>query len=423
MSAACLTIDLDAPLVQAVLEGADCHLNDLVRAGYEALFTPRGEYLALLVAMATITVALAGYRLMLGLGEPRLSGLTLLVVKLGVVLALASHWPAYQTVVYRALGAGPVQLADAVLLRFNEGEDAAGVFQRLQEAVDILSIPAPPAPPTTIAQATGQLVQSGLDVGSPTGAPTVETEASPASTPGAPVQSTTIPTSASLKSAAMVLLFATLGPVLAAKTALSVLLAVGPLFIACLLFEPTAGLFIGWVRACVSAALTPMASIVVTALGLAMLRPWLETLSQPALSQPSPDLNSAVVILVGLIVLMSLGGVLAMVAVGSGIGVRRFMGALDGAGDSRSRLGDASANVDERIVRGMTQGLRSEESRHRDAQAGERRISIGASRDAPSAGSVANARAASISRLGQGGRRGPAPRTDGIAKARSRRTT
>ena len=54
------------------------------------------------------------------------------------------------------------------------------------------------------------------------------------------------------------MLFSTLGLVLTAKVVLALLLALGPVFAALLLFEQTRGMFDGWLRAAFAFAFIPL---------------------------------------------------------------------------------------------------------------------------------------------------------------------
>ena len=91
----------------------DCQAQNLGVNGYAALASPGSSVSILLTAMLTITIALVGYRIMLG-GSLHVRDGVLTFVKIGVVLALATSWPAYQTLIYDLVLRAPAQLAGEV---------------------------------------------------------------------------------------------------------------------------------------------------------------------------------------------------------------------------------------------------------------------------------------------------------------------
>jgi type IV secretion system protein VirB6 len=168
----------------------------------------------------------------------------LTAVKLGAVLALATQWGAYQAVVYHVLFEGPRELAGAMLRAFQpEGSAFRGdVFDGLQRAFDDLS-----------GFANGYTLHAPAGVSPLLGGAGY----------GAVI----------LTLAGTTLLLSTLGVILAAKIVLALLLALGPIFIVCFLFDATRGVFEGWLRASLAFAFAPLASIVLLGVLLTMLEP------------------------------------------------------------------------------------------------------------------------------------------------------
>ena len=64
----------------------------------------------MLTGLLTLFVALFGYRLLFG-HTPGVRDGVLALVKIGIVLALATSWPAYRTLVYDVALRGPAELA------------------------------------------------------------------------------------------------------------------------------------------------------------------------------------------------------------------------------------------------------------------------------------------------------------------------
>ncbi len=78
---------------------------------------------------------------------------------------------------------------------------------------------------------------------------------------------------------ALLLLLGTVGVLLVARIALAAMLALGPIFIICGLFEGSRGLFEGWLKAAVLFALTPLLAVLIGGATIAMLSPMLDSLA------------------------------------------------------------------------------------------------------------------------------------------------
>ena len=244
MAGSCPAPGPDDPLVQSLLGVVDCNVHDLVHTGYMAIFQPGSAISGLLTALLTIYVAIMGYRLLLGQSQLRVSDFALNAVKLGVVIALATQWDTYQAGVYDLLFRGPQQLASLIAGAVHPDSTLihGDVFDGLQAAFDELS---------------------GFGAGYAAHSP-------PSASPmlgGAGFAALLLTSSASI------LLLSTLGVLLIAKIVLGLLLAVGPLFIALLLFESTRGVFEGWLRASLAFAFAPLAVTVLLGVALTMLEP------------------------------------------------------------------------------------------------------------------------------------------------------
>jgi type IV secretion system protein VirB6 len=294
MAGACPAPSPDDPLVWSLLGTVDCNVQDLVQTGYATLFQPSGLFVTALTAVLTVYVALFGYRLMLGRAGLSVGDLALTAVKLGAVLALATQWGAYQAVVYRTLFFGPQQLADLMLhsLRAHGSSVDGNVFDGLQRAFIDLTSFSPAQPP-----------------GAPPPAPALGATGAPAS---GGVLSTLLSKAGFdamlMLVSAVILLLSSLGVLLACKVVLGLLLAVGPIFIALLLFDSTRGLFEGWLRAAIGFALAPLAVTLLLGLALNLLEPSLQQIEvMRQVNRYTPGVAFAVAVLVTVFAGVSIG--------------------------------------------------------------------------------------------------------------------
>jgi type IV secretion system protein VirB6 len=251
-------------LARDVLASADCMITTHSAQGYAALLAPTGTFVTALTIGLTIYVAAIGYRLILGL-----SGLTLAetvphFIKLGVVLALATSWASYQTVVFNLLFHGPQELADAIV-RQAAGTRAAGqgdVLMALQSVFDRLT-----------------------DAANDAWAQVVPTDIAAMPVTPAPVDAAVVPAAPALPFAfgapqfiagllwlsALVMMAASVGVLLVARIVLALLLLFGPVFVCFALFQATRGVFEGWLRVTVKFALVPLFATPLIAVAVVLL--------------------------------------------------------------------------------------------------------------------------------------------------------
>ena len=241
----------DAPLVPALSGAVDCGLHGVTQGAYALLARPDSAVAMTMTALLTIYVAVMGYRMMLGRAPLRVGDLTVSALKIGLVVLLASQWGAYQTLVYDTLTKGPQQIAGAMMPAMQPSGSVfhGNPFQGLQIAYDQLSRSA------SLYSGHGAANASALQGG-----------------PGF--------AAFALNSSAFLLLMSTLGVTLAAKVALTLLLALAPVFAGLLLFDATRGLVEGWLRASVAFAFAPLAAALMLAAELTVLEPLIVQLAQ-----------------------------------------------------------------------------------------------------------------------------------------------
>jgi type IV secretion system protein VirB6 len=254
-------------LVQGLIGSVDCKVHGLAEAGYATLAAPGSPVAGLLTALLTLYVAFIGYRLILGHGALRVGDVTISVLKMGLVVALATNWSLFQTLVYDTLFQAPAELG-AMLLSQLEGP-GANPYAGLQVAFDTLQ----KAAVQFAARAGGG--SSALQGG-----------------PGF--------AAFAVNAGGMTLLLSTLGVVLASKVVLAVLLALAPLIAGLMLFQATQGVVEGWIKAMVALAVAPMVATLALSLELSMLQPSLKALAAMGAAQQFAefDIGPAVTVLV-----------------------------------------------------------------------------------------------------------------------------
>ncbi|HZK99723.1 MAG TPA: type IV secretion system protein, partial [Caulobacteraceae bacterium] len=309
MSDACPAPGPDDPLVRSLLGAVDCNVQELVRGGYDALFQPSGAFAGVLTVLLTLYVALIGYQLLLGRSQLNITDFALTAVKLGAIVALATQWGAYQSLVYHFLFYGPQQIADVIVHDFRaRGSTFTGdVFDGLQRAFADLTSFSPATPPGAPAPIAS--------VGGPLG---------PGGTAGTGALSTLLSKagfdSLLLLFSAVVLLVSSLGVLLASKIVLGMLLATGPIFIAMLLFDATRGVFEGWLRACLAFAFAPLAVTLMLGVAMTLLEPWLQQIeTMRETSTYLPGVAFGVMVLVMVFAGVAIGIVAAAAAIATGL--------------------------------------------------------------------------------------------------------
>ncbi|MCY7398723.1 MAG: type IV secretion system protein, partial [Sphingomonas bacterium] len=238
MTVVCSGPDTSLGVAYRLSEYLDCQARALGENGFQAL-AGGAMGTAILSAMVTVFIALIGYKLLLGHVPDARDGVGW-AVRLGIVLALVTSWPAFQALVYRVAVDAPPDIA-AVLLPAS-GLAGESLAERVQQSYDTLRL--------------------GLDTGQPAAA---------AQAGQPPAAQQVPPLLEPLKKTASLLVISTVGLAGALRIAIGFLLAVAPLAIMSLLFRGTNGLFIGWVRALAGAALGLVGATVVTAIHLVVV--------------------------------------------------------------------------------------------------------------------------------------------------------
>lgn len=271
MAGPCAPLQSGPGFVRGVLDFIDCQAQSIGAEGYQALSMPGSTFALLLTGLLTIFVALFGYRTLFGHG-PGVRDAVLALVKIGIVLALATNWPAYRTLAYDVVLRGPAELAADIGLPAGLPGAGGGLVDRLvfidNSFVALATVGIGAAPrelPTAIPQPTPPF--PGFD-------------------------------SFAIGGSRVAFLVATIGALAAVRLIAGLLLALGPFFIAFLLFDGTRGLFNGWVRGLAATMLGAVGTAIVLGVELALMEPWLaDLLARRAIGETIPAAPAELLVL------------------------------------------------------------------------------------------------------------------------------
>src|SRR5262249_844432 len=107
------------------------------------LSAPDSQLAMALTVLLTIYVAVFGLRMIMGTAPIKVGGLTVSALKIGLVLAMATSWATYQHVIFDTLFPGPEQLVAALMeavqppnsqLRGNPFDGLQVAYDQLQAA-------------------------------------------------------------------------------------------------------------------------------------------------------------------------------------------------------------------------------------------------------------------------------------------------
>jgi type IV secretion system protein VirB6 len=286
---ACPFVPSDQTFVPAMVEFIDCQAQSIGAGGYQALAAPGSTLALVLTGFLTLVVALLGYRLLFGHAPDLRSGI-LTFVKIGFVVTLAMSWTAYRTLVYDVALRGPAEIASDVGAPTGLPGSEGGLVARLA-ATD-----------------QGLAALSVLGVGEPPPAdPNVPHD--PFATPPMPFAGFNV---FALGTARMIFLTGAIGSIAAVRLIAGLMLALGPFFIAFLLFNNTRSLFEGWIRVLAGASLGAVATAIGLGVELALLEPWLtDVLARRVAGEAMPNLAAEVLMVTTLFALALLAMLVA----------------------------------------------------------------------------------------------------------------
>jgi type IV secretion system protein VirB6 len=241
----CSALPAGAGFVSSMTSYVDCQAQILGSGAWQALAAPGSSLTVVLTGFLTIFIALIGYNLLLGHSMTMRDG-TLAFVKIGAVFALATSWPAYRTLVYDLVTDGPAQLVAEI----GPQAGVVGSDRTLLQRLDLTD------------RALAQLAILGP--GNPQLAPNAQ-----------------IPPpfggfdAFALGGSRILFLLTAVAGLASVRIVTGLMLALGPFFIAFLMFDATRSLFEGWVRVLAGAALSAIGVSIALGLELALMEPWL----------------------------------------------------------------------------------------------------------------------------------------------------
>lgn len=242
---ACPAVLTGQSFLGSALAHIDCQAQAIGAYGFGALASPGSTTSLALTGLLTVFIAIFGMRLLLGYP---MQGRDLVgdLLRVAIVLTLATSWPAWRIVGYDLVINGPQQIVSAIGLAAQlpgTGGNLLAHLQRVDEG--LIALNAYGSGRLGVAQ--GDWFQLGF--------------------------------------ARSAFLVGTLGPLALVKLMTGILLALAPLVAGLLLFGITRPIFTGWARGLVMVFMASIALTLVLGAELAMIQPWL----QDALAQRAAD--------------------------------------------------------------------------------------------------------------------------------------
>ncbi len=336
----------DTAFLSSLLAHIDCQAQAIGAGGYQALSASGSGVSLILTGALTIFVALFGVRMLFG-ETPGVREAVMAAVKLGVVLLLATSWPAFRTLAYNVTLHGPAELAAGIggpagvpgaggsLVAYLQGlDDQMAELNRLGAGkpvdADIIVGPTETQSPQQQQQQMQRLNQL---------------QQKPRWDPARDAKL--------LGQARTVYLTATVAAFASVRLIAGLMLALGPFFALFLLFGGTRGIFEGWVRALGGAALGAVSTAIILGVQVALVMPWLAGIlaqRRDGIATPAAPIELLVVALIFALILLAALVATARVAMGFRFPPQllslpgRLVQALSVAG-ARSVTADGAINV------------------------------------------------------------------------------
>ena len=245
----CPAINSGTKFVSTVLAHLDCQAQHIGAYGYGALADPGSSVSIALTGLLVLFVAINALRLVLGYSMSQ-GDLVGAFIKLGIVLTLATSWPAWRVVGYDVILDGPAEIARAIAGGSDIPGGNADVNDRLQSVDEALV--------SVTAYGTGRLPGSDLRD---------EFRGFP------------LPDDSGFGWGRVFFLLSVIAPFAIVRLSAGLLLALAPLIAGALLFDRASVFFFGWVRGLVFAFFGSLSVTLFQGVQLAILEPWIQSVA------------------------------------------------------------------------------------------------------------------------------------------------
>jgi type IV secretion system protein VirB6 len=247
----CPAFGADGPSgIAEALRVVDCMSGQAASFAFGRLFGSHALLGQALTVALTLYIAFYAIGLLTGRASLSVASLTPRMMTLGIALTFATSWVAYQSVIWNMLVGAPDEIAS--LLIGTQGSATSLFADRLDVIFGVVA-QAAAAAETAVARPGAGSLASGPDL---------------------------------LWLSALLLLLGTVGVLLVARIALAAMLALGPIFIICGLFDGSRGLFEGWLKVAVLFALTPLLAVLIGGGTIALLSPIIDSLASAGAEVP-----------------------------------------------------------------------------------------------------------------------------------------
>lgn len=303
---ACEAVLTGQRFVAQMLGHIDCQAQTIGAYGYGALSDPNSVVAIAGTALLTVFVAVFGLRLLMG--EP-MGGRDLIgdVLRLGIVLTLATSWPAWRTLGYDLVMRGPGEIASVLTTAADLPGGQDNLVARLQSADDGIVL-------LTVAG-------TGRNTGGTNRSDTI----------GDSFRGIALADQEGLANGRIAFLAGVIGPLGIVRLGAGLLLALAPLMAGLLLFGGTRDLFFGWLRALAMLAVGALALAVILGVEVSILGPYLrDALAQRDGQVLTPSAPTELFVMTLAFALISYGmlAMLARIFFFGGLGVPRLLASL-----------------------------------------------------------------------------------------------
>ena len=314
----CSVLPSGAGFISSMTGYIDCQAQALGSGAWSALAAPGSTVQVVLTGFLTIFIALIGYNLLLGQGLTVRSG-TLAFLKIGAVFALGTSWPAYRTLIYDLVADGPSQLVAEIGPQAGIAGSDGTLTQRLDgvdRALAQLAILGPGNPPPTSYAQIPPAPFGGFDA-------------------------------FALGGSRILFELTALAGLGIVRVITGLMLALGPFFIAFLMFESTRSLFEGWVRVLGGAGLAAVGVAVALGLQLALIEPWLgNALARRMAGEALPTISTELFVITGLFSMVVAGVLYACARVVQAFRLAPALRTFAIAQDHRTALSSSPATAE-----------------------------------------------------------------------------